>query len=469
MPKLSPHGRQASVQIAIKGSIDDDGKSWVELIPTAEKARNGPWYFTVTRADLDIFAASVSDRAGRVPVDYDHEGDDGGSTRAAGWFTGEVEIVAANADAPDGSKVDHDSAWAQVEWTPRAVEEIKGGEFRFMSPVFSFHDKDQKTGLMTRAKEIVASTLTNRPFFTQMAPVMASDLVWVAGEGMQALSDMVFQALNPGGPEHAAFWVMDVAADKALVRSYDDMTTWVVPFTRTGDQIDLALRDEWVAAEQEWVAAVDAALQANRATRPFTPKENTMPNAVLAKTLGLPEDATDEQINEAATAATARAAALETENAELKASATDDDRVTKLEEELASERKERVKAEVKAQVDTAVREMRITPAQGEVFAEQFAENPDGLKAVLGASPAGAVKARLKGVGGSADDKTGEEEDAAIERAETVFASEQADGVDEEGLTLHVKAEAILAAEGKQPGSYTQDEYILAIDQASRAA
>lgn len=161
-----------SVALANAEMPNEDGLQWIEMLPTAEKARNGEWYFTVEESDLGTYAQHIRENADRIPVDYDHGGGSrrlmGGSTRAAGWLTGEAEVRRTEDDEP--------RLYARVKWTPRARQEITDGEFRFISPEFSFKKREAKTGLLTQAKEFAAATLTNRPFFRQLAPVLAEQL-----------------------------------------------------------------------------------------------------------------------------------------------------------------------------------------------------------------------------------------------------------------------------------------------------
>lgn len=160
-------------------SISDDGRQWIHVMPEATEARNGDWFFTIERADLEAYAEYIKANPDRIPVDYDHAGAGhrGGSSRAAGWFTGDAQVR-------------DDGLWAEIRWTPKAKQEIKDGEYRFISPEFTFANKDKKTGLMTKAKELMASTLTNRPFFRQLNPVTADEEIaglleeiWVAADG----------------------------------------------------------------------------------------------------------------------------------------------------------------------------------------------------------------------------------------------------------------------------------------------
>lgn len=449
MPDM--HGRhpRLTLMLAAGEEITQDGLQWIEVMPTREKARNGRWYFTVTREDLETYAQSIRDSTGDpIPVDYDHEGDEGGSTRAAGWFTGQAEVR----DIDGGARL-----FAQVRWTPRAAREIQDGEYRRISPVFSFHDRDEKTGLMTRAKAIIAATLTNRPFFRELAPV-ASSVVWAPDEGWQQLQQRLYAALNPGGLGEGRFWVMDVAAGKALVQEYSTNTTWVAEFTVQGDgTVEVAARDEWTEAVQEWVEAARSAIATNTARRPFkqtTSKETEMDPKVIAAALGLPEDADEQTIVAAAAEARAKAEkAVAPENT---------DRVAALEQELADEKTKRVESERQAMLARAVDEGRVTPAQAETFSKTFGENLDGLRDVLATFEAGTTTPAAAGVGGDTppapDQAKAREQAVAGLRAKT-------DEVDTGSLDLHVTAEALLRQDGKT--EYTAEEYVQAVERAKR--
>src|SRR3954470_10336786 len=114
--------------------ITDDGLQWIEVMPTAEKARNGTWYFTITADDLEVFAESIASQPGQIPVDYDHADS---STRAAGWFTGQTKVVADGEKNPAGDTQDRTSLWAEVKWTPQGADDVKNGVFKRISPEWS--------------------------------------------------------------------------------------------------------------------------------------------------------------------------------------------------------------------------------------------------------------------------------------------------------------------------------------------
>lgn len=463
-----PQTARTLTVLAGAASIADDGTQWIEVIPTCDKARNGRWFFTITATDLATYAESIRAHAGLIPVDYDHDGADGGSTVAAGWFSGEAQVVSSGGTTPLGETQDHDSLWAVVKWTPQAVAEIRDGRFKRLSPEFTFENVDDKTGLLTKAKEIIASTLTNRPFFQQLAPVGSQGaVVWESAKGYCFLQDLVSSALNPAGGMDYRYWVMDVMPGAALVRESGSTKTWVAAFEVTDSGVQVAPASDWVEAKQEWVQAAEAALEST-GRRPSTRREHDMDAKVLAKSLGLPEDATDEQISEAVKAAKVAAdgaEALKAENDKLKADAGDDDRIGKLEATLATERKERVAEKQEAILAKAVDERRIDPAAKPVLAEQFGDNIDGLTALIATFPPKPTRAHGAGGGGKEDGAASDAVETAANEFETTNDAGRTVTAGEGELDLHVKAEKLLADRGKH--EYTAAEYTAAYAEAER--
>lgn len=474
--------------------ITDDGRQWIEVMPTVEKARNGRQVYTITRDDLETLAASIIEKGDTSPVDFDHGGATGGSTVAAGWFTGQAEVR----DGDDGSRL-----WAEVQWNPDGLEAITSRKFRFISPEWRFSDHDPKSGLLTKAKDFIAATLTNRPFFKELSAV-AAESVWGPDEGFEQMRNDVHRAVNGSG--EARFWVMDVTADKALVSEYSNDTVWVVAYTRDGDKITIPERDEWQKAEKQWVAAARKALAAHTATRPFVAdKEDQMDDLkAIAAGLGLAEDATEDEIIAAATAAKAAAdaAAAKPKKTPTRKDATmanladiaaalgldpDADEATVLaaisqtketadkvdssEEELdklrgiaaksASQDKrievieaERRNEKIKFMLAEGVRTGKVIPAEKAVLAKQFASNVEGLQELLDARADGVFNLNARGNAGI------EDEPEEVRSVIADFSSDHADDVETEGARLHAKAIQSLRSQGKTV--HTEAEYLEAL-------
>lgn len=186
--------------------------------------------------------------------------------------------------------------------------------------------------------------------------------------------------------------------------------------------------------------------------------DKNMENAVLSA-LGLPEHADSATVIAAIKAKDAEIAALKTEAETLKASAS---QVQTLAAEVASLQAASRKAEIDRILTEEERSMRVLPGEREHLAEMFAENPDGLKALVNARPP-AMFAHLgdpNGVGGEIA------QDASLRKLNAKMGDDNY-SVDADSGRLHIAAEEILAKRGKAPGTYTEDEYAAALAEASQ--
>lgn len=464
--------------------ITADGLQWIELLPLAEKRRNGPWYFTITRDDLETYAADIRSRPDQIPVDYDHS-ETGMGTRAAGWLTGEAEVR----ESADGQRL-----WGRVRWTASARKAIEDGEWKFISPEWGYHDRDAKTGLLTRAKSFIAATLTNRPHFQELSPV-ATDLLD---------SEIVDDLADLHGSDAAGLILAALAGDTDTVRAAVWSTAFVndlpdssflhikaggskdgegkttprslrmFPYRDQGGKVDLPhLRNALARIPQ-------ADLPSGVKTRLASKARRLLANAsegatemtdlsAIATVLGLPEDATEEQVTEAVKAAQTEAAKvpdLVTKVEELTPKATEaetlEERVAAAETALAEERTLRLEGEAKTLVENAVREFRVTPAQGETLRAQFTDNMDGLRAVIDASPPGTVRGgKLIGHGGGEEANEVAAGDFAVEIKGRHYEPS------EDSLDVHARALKILGK--KDDDGFTEDEYAAAVLKAEREA
>ena len=160
------------------------GQSAIQLFPAGEfDAPNGalkgvgPW-----RIDANSAAALIQRarrRANDILVDYEHQSllsaDNGQPAPAAGWMrTAALRWTEQGlfADAP--------------AWTARAAEMIANGEYRYLSPVFSYD-------LKTRAPlDIISAALTNTPAIDGMQAVSlaAAKALSINSMGDSALDDL---------------------------------------------------------------------------------------------------------------------------------------------------------------------------------------------------------------------------------------------------------------------------------------
>ena len=103
--------------------------------------------------------AKIEERNLRIPIDYEHQGflseKNGQPAPAAGWFRTLEWREGEGLFALD------------VEWTDKAREMIKAGEYRYVSPVFL---NDSATGAVT---SLLGAGITNNPGLNVLAELMA--------------------------------------------------------------------------------------------------------------------------------------------------------------------------------------------------------------------------------------------------------------------------------------------------------
>lgn len=118
---------------------------------------NGAFEFTPEVAAKLI--ANFEAQANPVPFTYEHDSAPGQPRPASGWVQ--------SLDVRD------DGLWAKVEWTSRAAEMIRGGEYRYCSVVVDFDSTCRKTGDAI-GPELLEVGLTNTPFIDGQTPLAAS-------------------------------------------------------------------------------------------------------------------------------------------------------------------------------------------------------------------------------------------------------------------------------------------------------
>lgn len=111
----------------------------------------------LTPEDAEALLARWRQRATPVVIDYEHQThlsrQNGQPAPAAGWIT-------ALEATPEG-------LFASVEWTDKARAHIRAGEYRFISPTFSF---DRHSGAVL---ELHSAALTNNPALDGMSAAQA--------------------------------------------------------------------------------------------------------------------------------------------------------------------------------------------------------------------------------------------------------------------------------------------------------
>ena len=112
--------------------------------------------FTLDEAGLREVMDVFNGRKNQMAIDYEHQSLTGAEAPAAGWIERLVDRGVQG-------------LWAEVRWTERAREYLRGREYRYLSPVFL---KEAASG---RVMRLLGAGLTNRPAIDGMEPVVNSE------------------------------------------------------------------------------------------------------------------------------------------------------------------------------------------------------------------------------------------------------------------------------------------------------
>lgn len=131
-----------------------------------EGHRQGVFSFDATTT-AQLLANFAANGDGRVPVDYEHTSEALPENAAQEGVPAVAWIVAV--EDRDGD------VWGCFEWvSPRAVEYVRAGQYRYVSPAVNFAARDKVTGQPCGAR-LTSVALTNHPFLDGMEPLTASD------------------------------------------------------------------------------------------------------------------------------------------------------------------------------------------------------------------------------------------------------------------------------------------------------
>lgn len=170
---------------AIQFADGDDFEKprWVHLLPLGNYVhpRFGDLDFSPDRIQRFHENAEKRVRGIDLDIDYEHkEGVDGG--RAAGW------IVKTEPRLED-SDPEKRGLWALVNFTRKALEEIKEGVWRYMSADFDWEWADPQGNKFSDV--LFGGALTNRPFMKNLMPINLS-------EHIDAVEDELRRIEKPG-------------------------------------------------------------------------------------------------------------------------------------------------------------------------------------------------------------------------------------------------------------------------------
>ena len=135
-----------AIALNITDAADAAVPDWVQMTPGASdiKGRDGRvWKLNSPDKVVEAFQANGAD----LPIDYEHASEirakEGKPAPAVGWIK---EL--ANQDG---------AIWARVQWTAEGQRSIAAGEYRYISPVFTFKKTTREI------IQMLSAGLTNQP------------------------------------------------------------------------------------------------------------------------------------------------------------------------------------------------------------------------------------------------------------------------------------------------------------------
>lgn len=115
--------------------------------------------FKVDDKDLNSIIENFNQKKIDLVIDYEHQSLKNEKAPAAGWIK---ELYLEN-----------DALMAKAEFNEEAKNYITNKQYRYLSPVFEFNTKDNKSGELVRAK-LHSVALTNTPFIDELGELIAN-------------------------------------------------------------------------------------------------------------------------------------------------------------------------------------------------------------------------------------------------------------------------------------------------------
>lgn len=320
---------------------------------------------TVTFDDLDdvlvdekAFAsiqAEFNRRGNDIPVDYEHQTEQGTKAPAAGW----IKELAWRAGQ---------GIMARVEWTQEAADYLKTKQYRYHSPVYY---RDPQSG---RVVKIESVALTNLPRTNHIKPIVAKVNTNPQNKEQSKTMNLLeklkklFNLGEEAGEAEALAAVEQLAGGEKNAAS----ETTTDPNAGTGEAATdanaaLAAAEAAATAATEAAAAIENVLDdlAAEANQPVASK-------AICKSLGLPANASVGKV-------VAKIQAANQANAGAK-------RLAKVEAELAQIKAQGLQTAAEKRVAKALGDGKITPAQKPAMLKYAQTDPAGFDEFVASQP-----------------------------------------------------------------------------------
>lgn len=137
--------------------VSNDKPIKVAVIGEWKGHNNGS--FKVSEEDLDSMIKYFNEKKIDLVIDYEHQSLKNEKAPAAGWIK---ELYLENG-----------SLMAKADFNDEAKNYIASKQYRYLSPVFEFNTKDNKSGELVRAR-LHSVALTNTPFIDELGELIAN-------------------------------------------------------------------------------------------------------------------------------------------------------------------------------------------------------------------------------------------------------------------------------------------------------
>ncbi|MBE3022932.1 phage protease [Campylobacter sp. 7477a] len=175
--------------IALKKESASEELVEILLAVTGEWKGHYAGEFRIDSADIEKMKLNFDARKIDLVIDYEHQTLMGREAPAAGWVK--------------SMSIKEGKLYGMVSWTARAKEYIKNGEYRYLSPVFNFGARDNKSGAWIGC-EIESVALTNTPFLDELDEVRANKNLNPKGENMDKSKQLDAEAIEATKTEQEA-------------------------------------------------------------------------------------------------------------------------------------------------------------------------------------------------------------------------------------------------------------------------
>ena len=190
-------------------SLPEDG--WYQLAPLGEFVHGASKVMQVVDATAcEAMVARFEEDAEKsnfagLLIDFDHFSLDAGSkSEAAGWITalearsGESEKLKAESGKASGQE----GLWAKIRWSDLGEDAVKGGRYRFLSPVWSREDCEELGDNRVRPVRLLNAAVTNDPNLKGMVPLSNSRGAAVAGRSEMGDGSWGQSERRTSNPDH---------------------------------------------------------------------------------------------------------------------------------------------------------------------------------------------------------------------------------------------------------------------------